>query len=80
MSTTEAEREIMDCIKFYRSRDWDFVNAITFIGIKHCFGGWRKLRNLLQPFYRRRNEGEMKHATRLPQLQGTNDGSLSGTR
>lgn len=46
---TAAQQEIMDAIAFYDERKWNWVSVVTFIGIKHLFGGWLELERLLRP-------------------------------
>ena len=45
--------EIRECIAFYDARGRDWSSAVTYIGIKHLFGGWNEVRRLFLPMRRR---------------------------
>ena len=40
---TAAQMEIMNAIAFYEDRGSDWLSVVTFLGIKHLFGGWHEL-------------------------------------
>lgn len=55
---TAAQREIREAIAFYDERDWDWTSLVTFLGIKHEFGGWEELMAQVRRPWGRRQAAE----------------------
>jgi hypothetical protein len=54
----DAMDEIRECIAFYDSEGRDWTDAVTYTGIKHCFGSWMELQRGLSG---RRDAGGRTH-------------------
>ena len=57
MNTSEAQQEIKDCIEFYESRGWDWLDVVAFLAMEHT----GRLERYLNPHRRK-----MPHEYRRP--------------